>query len=111
MFPFVPTVDEPMSSLTYLAFWALITGIGIGTGALLWWIRREIGRMDANTNSLKEAISSHDAYIDTTNGVIGKIHVDLAVQESSMRDLKADIAEIKRDLSEINKDIKTLLTR
>jgi len=104
MFPFVPTVDEPMSSLTYLAFWALITGIGIGTAALIWWIRREINRMDANTNDLKTAISSHDDYIDNTNGVIGRIHTDLAVQESSMKDLKADISEIKAD-------IKTLLTR
>lgn len=98
MFPFVPTVDEPMSSLTYLAFWALITGMGIGITALIWWIRREIGRMDANTNDLKAAINGHDDYINNTNGVIGKIHIDLAVQETSMKDLKADISEIKSDI-------------
>jgi septal ring factor EnvC (AmiA/AmiB activator) len=71
----------------------------------------DIRRVESNIRKLESAINGHDDYIDTTNGVIGKIHVDLAVQESSMKDLKADIAEIKRDLSEINTDIKTLLTR
>lgn len=111
MVPFVPTVDGPMSALTYLAFWALIAGISIGTTALIWWIRREINRMDTNTDNLRAAIDDHDDYIDTTNGVIGQIHTDLAVQESSMKDLKEDIAEIKKYISEITADIKTLLTR
>lgn len=98
MDPVIPTCTDPMSALTYLAFWALITGIGIGTTALIWWIRREIGRIDKNTDNLKEAISDHNDYIQTTNGVIGRIHIDLAVQESSMKDLKADISEIKADI-------------
>jgi len=54
--------------------------------------------MDANTEHLQAAIASHDDYINTTNGVIGRIHTDLAVQENSMKDLKADISEIKADI-------------
>jgi hypothetical protein len=53
---------------------------------------------------IESAIEGHDEYIDDTNGIINKIHIDLAVQESSMNDLKLDIAEIKAD-------IKTLLKR
>jgi len=103
-FPAMHTADEPMCTLTYLAFWALIVGIWIGTGALVWWIRREICRMDSNTDDLRAAIKGHDDYITTANEVIGNIHINMAVQENSVKDLKADISEIKTD-------IKTLLKR
>jgi len=60
--------------------------------------------MDSNTDDLRTAIKGHDDYITTANEVIGNIHVNMAVQENSMKDLKADISEIKTD-------IKTLLKR
>ena len=66
--------------------------------------RRIKGWVGHDITKLETAINDHDKYIAATNEVINKIHIDLAVQESSMRDLKSDIAEIKRD-------IKTLLKR
>lgn len=68
------------------------------------WVRKDIA-------TLKVAISGHDEYIDNADGIINKIHIDLAVQKESMKDLKQDISEIKKNISEINTDIKTLLTR
>jgi len=108
MLPIVPTVDEPMSALTYLAFWALIAGIGIGATALIWWVRQDRkemrNRVQQEVGRIEGRINKHDEYIDDTNTIINQIHVDLAVQKSSMKDLKLDIAEIKED-------VKTLLKR
>lgn len=108
MYPLIPTIDEPMSSLTYLTFWALIAGIGIGSAALVWWVkqdRKEIRReVSHEVERIEERIDKHDDYIDHTNRIISEIHVDIAVQKKSMENLESDIAEIK-------KDIKTLLKR
>lgn len=104
----IPTIDEPMSTLTYISFWALISGIGIGATALIWWVRQDRKEIrceiSQDVERIEERINKHDAYIEDTNAIINKIHIDLAVQASSMKDLKSDIEEIKRD-------IKTLLKR
>lgn len=108
MLPIVPTVDGPMSALTYLTFWALIAGISMGATTLIWWVRQDRKELrkgvQREVERIAERIDKHDEYIDDTNTIINQIHVDLAVQKSSMKDLKLDITEIKED-------VKTLLKR
>lgn len=71
----------------------------------------DIKRIEGYIRKLESAINNHDDYIDNTTGVISLIHVDLAVHENSMKDIKADIADIKSDIAETKRDIKTLLSR
>lgn len=104
----IPTCDDAMSSYTLVAFciFAIICG-GLGAGAY-WWTSREFQR-------LTDGICEHDNYIEDTSKVINDIQVELAVQHSSMKDIKADIAEmksdIKADIASLRVDIKTLLMR
>jgi hypothetical protein len=86
-----------MSCYTLIALTAIIL-LGIAAfGLLIRWNVREFGKY-------AEALKGHDRYITNTTGVINQIQIELAVQESSMKDLKMDIAEIKAD-------VKVLLTR
>ena len=104
----IPTCDDPMSVYTVCAFAIVITG-GICIATIyLRYNTKELRRMREwfirDIEKLEVAISGHDEFIDATNSVINKIQINLAVQESSMKDIKEDIAEIKHDL-------KTLLAR
>lgn len=105
----IPTCEDPMSIYTLCAL-TLIVSAGLLAFTILYrWSSNEnrriekdeeddVKRIEFDIKRLEIAIDGHDDYIDTTNGIINKIHIDLAVQESSMKDLKADIAEIKADI-------------
>ena len=101
----IPTCPDPMSCYTLVGFAILSTAGVTAFTLLIYWIRKEV--VDWVRSEIKRinlAISGHDDYIDDTNKTINAIHIDLAVQKTSMKDIKADITEIK-------KDIKTLLNR
>ena len=111
----IPTCDDSMSIYTLCAITIMASAGFLAFTVLYRWSSNEnrriekdetndVKRIESNIKRLEIAINGHDDYIDDTTGVINQIHIDLAVQESSMKDLKADIAEIKAD-------IKTLLKR
>lgn len=115
VFEFLPMHYGSMSCYTVCAF-AVLTSAGLLAFNLIHrWASSEnrriekyeaddVKRLEGEIQKLETAIGGHDEYIDDTTGVINQIHIDLAVQENSMIDLKQDIAEIKAD-------IKTLLKR
>lgn len=107
-FELIPTCDDPMSSTTVCVIAICISTFILFATIYIRYNSNEIRRVEKDferfLKKLETAINGHDEYIDDTNGVINKIHIDLAVQESSMTDLKADLSEIKAD-------IKTLLKR
>jgi hypothetical protein len=111
----IPTCEDPMSIYTLCALTLIVSAGFLAFTVLYRWSSNEnrriergesddIKRVESCMKKLEIAIGGHDDYIDNANGVINQIHIDLAVQESSMIDLKTDIAEIKAD-------IKTLLKR
>lgn len=97
-----------MSSFTYFMFWALITGIGIGTMALVWWIRREINRVD-------HRIDMHDECADNTSKLMNQMTTDIAVMRESVENLetemRAGMKDIKKSISDMNNTIIDKLTR
>ena len=94
----IPTCSDPMSVYSLCAIAILVTG-GLAAFTLYSrWTSKEFRAVYKKVDTIEECISGHDAYIDATNDVINKIHIDLAVQKNSMTDLKADIAEIKTDI-------------
>ena len=101
---FLPMHGGPMSCYTVCAI-AIMASAGLLFATIyIRYNSNEFRRTDKRIDGLKAAIGGHDDYIDDTTTVINQIHIDLAVQKSSMIDLKNDIAEIKAD-------IKTLLKR
>jgi hypothetical protein len=91
VFSLIPTCDDLMSVYTLISL-TVIVGANITIDVIVVkWVLNEF-------RTLRAAINEHDDYIDATNNVINQIHIDLAVQESSMKDLKDDIAEIKADI-------------
>lgn len=104
VFPFVPTCNDPMSGLTYLTFWALIAGISVGTSALVWWIRREICRIDGR-------IDMHDAFIDDTTTTLATMSTDIAVTRESVQNIEVAVADTKKSVSEINRTLIDKLPR
>jgi septal ring factor EnvC (AmiA/AmiB activator) len=92
-----------MATTTYLAFWVLVTGIGIGTGALLWWIRREIRRIDMR-------IDGHDTFVSETSTTIADMRTDIAVLRKSVENIEADGKETKTSIAEINRTLRDRLT-
>lgn len=101
MFPFIPTCDNPMATSTYIMFWALIAGLGTGTVALLWWIRREFERAH-------DRIDEHDDFVSETYTTIAGMSTDIAVLRKSVENIEADGKETKASIAEINR---TLLNR
>ena len=69
-----------------------------------WWTSHEFG-------SLREGLKGHDTYIEETGAIINTMKIELAVQQSSLADIKSDISEIKANISETKDDIKILLSR
>lgn len=96
MFPYIPTVDEPMSDFTYAALCALISAIGVGTTALMWWIRREIGRID-------DRMCDHEIFISDTSGTIAQMSTDIAVTREAVENIEAAVKETKTSIAEINR--------
>lgn len=104
----LPMHTGPMSCYTVCAITLMLSGGLLLASVYISHVSNEFLRVETwvrnSINDTEIAIRGHDKYIDDTNGIINKIHIDLAVQESSMNVLKQDIAEIKAD-------IKTLLKR
>lgn len=111
----IPTCNDEMSIYTLCAFTIIVAAWLLFTTAYTRYNSNEFRRIENwsrdKFNDLEAKCVGHDDYIADTTMVINKIHIDLAVQESSMKDLKSDISEIKKYISEINADIKTLLQR
>lgn len=98
LFPFVPTCNDAMSSLTYITFCALIVGINIGTGALVWWIRREITRVD-------KRIDMHDTFVDDTTATLSTMSTDIAVTRETVQNIDAAMSDTKKSISDINRTL------
>ena len=104
----IPCCDDPMSSTTVCVIAICISAFLLFATIYTRYNSNEFRRVEKwvlhDIGKLEGAIKDHDNYIDDTNDVINKIHVDLAVQKSSTVNMERDLAEIKRD-------IKTLLKR
>lgn len=92
MFPFIPTCGDEMSHLTYLTFWALITGIGIGVTGIMWWHRREIARLDTR-------LDKHDTFVSDTRKAISETGTDIAVTREAVENLEGGIKDIKKSIA------------
>lgn len=101
-FEMIPHHDGVMSIYTICTFTVLVSAWLLFTSIYIRYNSNEFRRVEQwairELKKLEEKCGDHDEYIERTNGTINKIHIDLAVQESSMIDLKADIAEIKADI-------------
>jgi hypothetical protein len=91
VFDLIPTSNDLMSVYTLVALTVVVTSTIAIDGIIVKWILNEF-------KTIRSAIDGHDDYINNTNGIINKIHIDLAVQDRSMVTLEADIAEIKADV-------------
>ena len=87
-----------MCSLTYLTFWALIAGITIGSGAIIWWVRHEVARVDRR-------IDMHDERATDTATAISQMSTDIAVLRKSVENIEADGQETKKSIAEINRTL------
>lgn len=98
----LPMHDGPMSCYTVCAIGLMVAATVVLVPIYVRYNANEFRRADKwvthKVKKLETAIGAHDIYIDHMNGVINKIHVDLAVQKTSMNELKDDINEIKRDI-------------
>lgn len=99
---FLPMHSGPMSCYTVCCITVMISAGLLLATIYVRYNSNEFRRVENwarnKFKKLESAIDDHDEYIDTTTGIINKIHIDLAVQKESMKDLKMDIAEIKADI-------------
>jgi len=104
----IPTCNNPMSIYTLCAFTIFISAFILFASIYIRYNTNEIRKIGDwvkyEIKKVEICIDGYDDYIEKTNAVISKIHLNLAVQGNSMQDLKEDLAEIKAD-------IKTLLNR
>lgn len=99
--PIIPTCPNPMSTYTYLAFWALIGGISIATTSIIWWTKREIKRID-------KRIDHHDDFCDDTKDTLTNIQIDLSGIKENVASINCNLG----DLAASNRDvIKFMLSR
>lgn len=90
----IPTASNPMSETTALVLQLAAIAVMIGGGAMLWWIRREVARLDGR-------IDCHETFVDDTTDTLTTIKVDIAGIKSDMGALKhmlSDMAESNRDV-------------
>ena len=115
VFEFLPMHPGPMSCYTVSCITIMVSAGLLFATIYVRYNSNEFRRIEnwvsKELEIIKVAIGGHDEYIDTTTGVINKIHVDLEVQKTLMKGIEGDISEIKKDIAETKKDIKTLLTR
>jgi len=104
----IPMCSDKMSSTTVCVVAICVSAFLFFATIYTRYNSNEFRRVEKwvlhDLTKLELAIGEHDDYIDATNAIINQIHIDLAVQEASMKTLVVDIAEIKAD-------IKTLLKR
>ena len=96
MLDLVPVCNDPMSSYSYIMFCALFSGISIGATALVWWSRREIGRVE-------KRITEHDKFTSDTSTIIGNMCTDIAVTREAIQNLEGGMKDIKKSVLEINR--------
>ena len=115
VYDIIPTCDNEMSVYTLCVFAILVSALILFATIYIRYnsnVFRGIEHsLATEVKKLESAICTHDNFIETVTGTINQIHIDLAVQESSMKDVKTDIADIKSDIAETKRDIKTLLSR
>lgn len=104
LFPIIPTCDDAMSSLTYLTFCALVAGINVGAITLVWWIRREIKRVDKRADML-------DQFRVDTNQKLAIMSTDIAVLRESVQNIEAADNDTKKLIAEINRTLMDRLPR
>lgn len=95
-FPWViPTIDEPMSSYTAMAFtFCMVAGLIIA-GLLYRWLMREF-------KAIHVIIRNHDGFVETTSQDISMVKTDIAVLLEKCGGTKADVEEIKHSINDIN---------
>lgn len=105
MLEFLPMHYGEMSCYTVCALSVMLSAGFLFTTIYIRYNSNEFRRVEGWVNKeieiIKVAINGHDEYIDTTTGIINKIHIDMAIQKTSMKDIKDDIAEIKADLKKL----------
>ena len=92
--PIIPTSTTPMSEITYATLSILVGVIIMGAGALIWWVKREISRID-------HRIDGHDNFVCDTKDVLTNVQVDIASIKatiSSMDHSLGDLAKSNRDV-------------
>jgi len=97
-----------MSGYTLVAL-GIFASVGGGIGTLAyWWVSSEL-------KDIKKRINVYDKYIADTTTVINQMEVKLAVQQSTLGDIKRDIADmrsdIRNDIAVMQADMKQLLSR
>ena len=88
------TSPDPMSATTALVLQLALIAVTMGSGAILWWVRREVTRLD-------KRIDCHEEFVSETTEDLTSIKVDLS-------GIKSDINSIKNtlgDLAESNRDV------
>ena len=99
----IPTIDEPMSTLTYISFWALISGIGVGATALVWWVRQDRKELQKEiakeVERINERIDKHDTFVNDTQKVISETGKDVAVTREAVENLEEGIKDIKKSIT------------
>ena len=113
IFEIIPVVSTPMSCYTLVAF-GLVVAVGtIAISLFEKYTSKEFKRIDENISkeandirrevyNMGSRLKEHDKYIETTNGTIKQIQITIAVQESSISDIKEEIHEIKMLIGSIN---------
>jgi len=98
-FPWIiPTIDEPMSSYTAMAFsFSAIAGMII-VGLLYRWLLREF-------KVIHVIIRDHDGFVETTSKDIGSMQTDIAVLLEKCGGTKEDVEEIKHSINDINRSL------
>ena len=89
MFPFIPTCGDAMSEFTYFALCSIVGSATVGAGAVIWWVRREVSRID-------HRIDNHDIFMNDTKEVLTRVQVDIS-------SIKANILSIEHSMGELAK--------
>jgi len=97
----IPTIDEPMSCYTALAFsitaiaGTLIVAVGYK------WMKREF-------EEIHETIAKHDGFVEKTSEDIGSINTSIAVLVEKCGRSQEDTADIKKSIDEIHQILRQM---
>jgi len=78
IFPYIPIESHGMSQITVIFFF----GVFVSIGALFWWMRREIGDIDAELASHKLRLNDAQKEVSAISVELGKIRVTVENTES-----------------------------
>ena len=94
-FPWIiPTVDEPMSAYTAMAFSFLAVAASIVSIIAYNWLRREFKAIHRNIND-------HDEFVVRTADDIATVRTDIAVLLEKCGGTKEDVESIKHSINDV----------